>query len=77
MRTGSTKCLTRKLLLGIGAALGNGGLRKKRTGARPPDHCPGIRGFLVERNSGKGNSEYFSSLYPLPEKGEAKGRGGC
>lgn len=32
MRTGSTKCLTRKLLLGIGAALGNSGLRKREPG---------------------------------------------
>lgn len=32
MRTGSTKCLTRKLLLRIGAALGNGGLRKREPG---------------------------------------------
>lgn len=61
MRTGSTKCLTRKLLLGVGAALGNGGLRKTEHG-------------LGEELWGKPSSECFSSLYPFPEKGDTKGR---
>lgn len=47
IRKESDKCLTRKLLRSE-ADLGNCGQRK-----RHPDHCPGIRCFCAEKNSGE------------------------
>lgn len=57
MRTGSDKCLIRKLFLGNGGALGNGGLRKTEPVPGTLTRAQGSEASMLRGTLGKASSE--------------------